>query len=260
MRKVIIVAIIILLVLVSGCSSSITAEQPVNSVSPSETIKEVMPSQELIKQAIDDCQNQESWGINPPVMNVSFSPGVKYIGCLVLHNGLGQEAIITVSYKPTKTVIVDTANKLTYGITPDFMNESCINIETKSVRLKTMQTEMIPISLFVPEKTEMKYERWSFYINADAQFLSDSEQEFEVTTEPNDNGIGVFRLKGNTLAVKSIVSEIPEELTIINYDNSNKTLTVSGFQPNLKRKVTVKIEVGSMITQGYDQIWLLKAP
>jgi hypothetical protein len=251
----------------AACSSArIQTNEPSNQATePTKqtNIKEVKLDDSILQQAIEDCKNKTSWGINLGKVASNYRTGWKLSAWIVLHNDSQTEKMVTITAIPLDQGFQDKSlTNINYEPTPANFNPEWVTIGEKQIRLAKSETKAVVISLLVPESEKFEAENWAFRVNADGQSINQGQQVSKVTTTPDDNGILELTLahpliSDNIASIKGVKSEIDENLKVTNYDSINNKLTIEGFKQGQVRNITVNYEYGSMFTEARDQLWLL---
>jgi len=234
----------------SGETTTMGVSSPVTT-----KVSEIQLGQNIIDAGIADCENATTWGIDLADISINYITGIGVRAAIILHNGDDAERVVKLSYTPMRATSG-------YAATPPQAG-NWFAIDITQVRMEKMETIVVPVHLYVPEGTTGLPNMWIAGIEAEGLSILTYEQEMEVMTDPDDNGILDARLAQPLLlndvkAVISIQSDLPEDnLVIKGYDPSETTLTIGGFAQGTVRNVTVTFEYRAMIGIAYDQRWLI---
>ena len=296
--KIATLIIILTVSLLTGCIASPTHTDPyVEPVAPVSTdipispdIPKIRLSQGIIDQAVTECETQSSWGINLAKVNINYVAGANVEAAIVVHNGDDVERLVTISYRPiyettinseeinaflgsqgmsgaeisnmpreAKILIAKDAG-LSYEPAP-IQASGWVTIDIDKIRMQTMETQVIPIRLLVPENTSGLPDRWEFNVKASGTGIFQYQYTILVTTVENDTVLELslpYPLLDNSLeSIKDIISTESEIPYATNYDIGSNILTIEGLNENLEREITIIYEYGEPIIIDYHQRWLI---
>lgn len=262
MRKLLLGGLAVLLLLVGCVPSSVSpnggngeVEDPPNPNRPV-----VYLAQSIIDAAVAEAGTKTSFGLHLGKVRINYALGVEVVAAMVLHNGDDAERLIYVSYlrPPGQTDDADTG--LVYERAP-ISAYGWVSIDVEAVRLKCLETVVIPVSLYVPEGTENLPERWEFDIWAQGITINEFTYECIVTTIEDDTVLEVHLpealLQGSLDSILSLESTIEEDIYPTSYDPTTGILRIEGLVESAERVFTIRFEYGEAVAIGYAQRWLV---
>lgn len=238
--------------------------------------------QSVIDAAVKDCRDKANWGINLTKININYRAGTEVIAPIVLHNGDDTERMVSISYRPTYTEMVDSDTDKTYEPTP-IEASGWVSVTLDKIRMDRMQTEVVPIHLLVPSSETKLPDTWEFGIRASGTSISEYQYCIKVMTddvaplldtsgEPvlDSEGSAVFGpdtilyvhlpyplLENKLSAIKDIISTQKETPQATAFDADNGILTVEGLAEMSVRELTIIYEYGNPVAIDYGQRWLV---
>ena len=274
-QKLLLVGICCLMLLGGGCVNTSSYDAPIlpsvptptppsvpAPVSPdvSKRTSEIKLSQAVIDAAVAECQDKTTWGINLAKVRIEYVTGVNVGAVIVLHNGDDTERLVKVSYQPTYHLTDDGETGIIYEPTP-IEAYGWVTIDTKKLRLQKMETEVIPIHLYVPENFKDLPDYWEFDISAQGIEIQQYEYKSVVTTEIDDTILSLQLpmplLDDSVGSILGIKSSLDESLYVIDYDVEERTLVIGGLKEQSVRDFAITYEYGRQIITAYNQRWLI---
>lgn len=250
LRKIALGLSLIVLLVIAGCTSANTStgESPI-----------VRLSQDIIDNAVAECQDKTSWGINLAIVRTNYVAGATLEAAIVLHNGDDARRAITLRYKPIKEPKVTTEG-VTYYPAP-IKASGWVTIGTPEITMDKMQTEVVTIQLTVPEDYKIDSKHWEFGIEADGQSILEYDQQLtEVITDVGETELYVtlhqplFQNNILSVVVSSSIDELPY---VTKYNPSDRTLCLDGLKESEEREMTITYEYTPMVSIAYTQRWLI---
>ena len=228
-----------------------------NSTQPTE----VKLSQDIIDQAIIQCENRTTWGIALADVRINYITGVGIEGAIVLHNGDDAERLVILSYEATSLPQLDGDTGEYYQPSP-IQASGWVTLDSSQIRLERMDTAVVKIHFSVPRGTKLPA-RWEFRISAVGAQIDVWEEKLIVATGENDNELTATLtqplLNNDIMAVLNVTSESPSDILYVKgYNPSTRGLTIGGLADSLERLVTIKYEYPLILRVAYEQRWLIK--
>lgn len=237
-----------------GCSSPAAVETVAADV-PVQRIDHA-----IIEQAVAECENAPTWGINLAKVRVNYIAGAHIEAALILHNGDDTERYVKLSFKPTYAPTVDKETGISYETTP-VQASGWVTIDADDFRMAKMQTEVIPIHLLVPTNYEVLPPTWEFDIRASGTVISQYQYTIKVTTEKNDTSLAVHLpmppLNNDAGYILDIISTIDEAPYVTSYDSDKTMLNIGRLKDESVREITIIYEYGEPVGTDYYQRWLV---
>ena len=286
-RNLLVTTICVLCVLATtsvGCGvSSVVPEE--------EEVGVVRLDQATIDEAVTQCQDKTTWGINLAKMRTQYKPGWTVESVIVLHNGNDADRVVEISYKPSYGGGMDADTGVVYDPAPIEASE-WVTIDTNSIRMKPMETRVIPIYLLVPADYVGLPDNWEFGVRALGTKVLQFQQTVSVSSEATspeqgerpDTTVQISLahplLENKLVSVLDIVSSIDEAPYATSYDPATRKITVErlvnltddmvaniaetpyadAYDPEtglLTRNITIIYEYGEPFVIAYTQRWLI---
>jgi len=246
---------IALLTLLSGCGGA--EQQPALPFGKPAVI--TLP-QGVVDDAVLQCKDKMSWGINLAKVRTNYITGVRVEAAIVLHNGNDTERLIRLSYKQIYRPSLDAETGITYEPSP-IEAHGWVTIDTNSLRMDRMETAVVPIHLLVPSDCMGLPDHWEFDIKASGTSIQQYQYTILVTTiEADETELSVHLPMPPLEGVGSILdifSEIDEPLHVVEYNPESGILVIGGLRENSIREITIIYEYGEVVVIDYTQRWLI---